>query len=315
MSGTHPVPSDAARQIVEGAYDLHVHVLPDVFERKTTDLQLAERFRELRLGGFVVKSHYTMTAERAAVVRAATGVDVLGGITLNSVVGGINPAAVEICARTGGRFVWLPTFDSVNEAGSVNNVRPTGAPPAWAALRAEFARKGLTAEPVRVIDDSGNLLPEVRTVLRIVADHRLVLCTGHLSAAEIPVVVRGAREEGVETIIITHPDFPSQNIPVEEQVRLADQGCLLERCFGTPYAGRVPWEVMFANIRAAGVGASIITSDLGQVHNPPVEDGLALMADRLLAAGFTEADVHTMTVSNPRRVAGADVTREAIYNT
>jgi len=72
---------------------------------------------------------------------------------------------------------------------------------------------------------------------------------------------------------------------------------------------------MFANIRAAGVGASIITSDLGQVHNPPVEDGLALMADRLLAAGFTEADVHTMTVSNPRRVAGADVTREAIHNT
>ena len=296
MSGTHPVPSDAARQIVEGAYDLHVHVLPDVFERKTTDLQLAERFRELRLGGFVVKSHYTMTAERAAVVRAATGVDVLGGITLNSVVGGINPAAVEICARTGGRFVWLPTFDSVNEAGSVNNVRPTGTPPAWAALRAEFARKGLAAEPVRVIDDSGDLLPEVRAVLRIVADHGLVLCTGHLSATEIPLVVRGAREEGVETIIITHPDFPSQSVPVEEQVRLADQGCLLERCFGTPYAGRVPWEVMFANIRAAGVGASIITSDLGQVHNPPVEDGLALMADRLLAAGFTETDVHTMTV-------------------
>jgi len=315
MSGTHPVPSEAARQLVEGAYDLHVHVLPDVFERKTTDLQLAERFRELRLGGFALKSHYTMTAERAAVVRAATGVDVLGGITLNSVVGGINPAAVEICARTGGRFVWLPTFDSVNEAGSVNNVRPTGTPPAWAALRAEFARRGLTAEPVRVIDDSGDLLPEVRAVLRIVADHRLVLCTGHLSAAEIPLVVRGAREEGVETIIITHPDFPSQSIPVEEQVRLADQGCLLERCFGTPYAGRVPWEVMFANIRAAGVGASIITSDLGQVHNPPVEDGLALMADRLLAAGFTEADVHTMAVSNPRRVAGADVTREAIHNT
>jgi Family of unknown function (DUF6282) len=314
MSGAHPVPSDAARRIVEGAYDLHVHVLPDVFERKITDLQLAERFRELRLGGFVVKSHYTMTAERAAVVRAATGVDVLGGITLNSVVGGINPPAVEICARSGGRFVWLPTFDSVNEARSVNNVRPTGTPPAWAALRADFARKGLTAEPVRVVDDSGDLLPEVRDMLRVVADHRLVLCTGHLSAAEISVVVRGAREEGVGTIIITHPDFPSQNIPVEEQIRLADQGCLLERCFGTPYAGRVAWEVMFANIRAAGVGASVITSDLGQVHNPPVEDGLALMADRLLAAGFTETDVHTMTVANSRRVVGADVTREAIYN-
>ena len=36
----------------------------------------------------------------------------------------------------------------------------------------------------------------------------------------------------------------------------------------------------------------------------PVEDGLALMADRFLAAGFSEDDVHTMAVANTRRVAG-----------
>jgi hypothetical protein len=35
-----------------------------------------------------------------------------------------------------------------------------------------------------------------------------------------------------------------------------------------------------------------------------VEDGLALMADRLLEAGFTEADVRTMAVENTRRLAG-----------
>jgi len=307
MDGKHPAPTARARRLVEGAYDLHVHVMPDVFERKTTDLQLARRFLQLKLGGFVLKSHYTMTAERASVVRAATGIDVTGGITLNSVVGGMNPLAVEICARSGGRFVWLPTFDSVNEAHSPNNVRSTGSPPAWAALRADLHRKGLTAEPVRVLDDAGDLLPAVRAVLRVIAEHQLVLCTGHLSAAEIAIVVRAAREAGIETIIITHPDFPSQSIPVNEQIRLAREGCLLERCFGTPLAGRVPWDVMFANIRAAGVANSVITSDLGQVHNPPVEDGLALMADRLLQAGFSEADVRRMTVANSRRVVGADM--------
>ena len=46
-------------------------------------------------------------------------------------------------------------------------------------------------------------------------------------------------------------------------------------------------------------------SDLGQVFNPPVEDGLALMADRFLEAGFSEEEVHTMAVENTRRVAGA----------
>ena len=46
-------------------------------------------------------------------------------------------------------------------------------------------------------------------------------------------------------------------------------------------------------------------SDLGQVFNPPVEDGLAIMADRFLEAGFSEEEVRTMAVENTRRLAGA----------
>ena len=48
----------------------------------------------------------------------------------------------------------------------------------------------------------------------------------------------------------------------------------------------------------------MLSSDLGQVQNPPVEDGLPLMADRLLDAGFSEADVRVMAVENTRRLAG-----------
>ena len=32
----------------------------------------------------------------------------------------------------------------------------------------------------------------------------------------------------------------------------------------------------------------MLSTDLGQVQNPPVEDGLPLMAERLLDAGFSE---------------------------
>ena len=45
----------------------------------------------------------------------------------------------------------------------------------------------------------------------------------------------------------------------------------------------------------------MLSTDLGQVFNPPVEDGLALMADRLLEAGFDEEEVRTMAVTNTRR--------------
>ena len=64
-------PSARARELVRGAYDLHVHVEPDLAKRRIDDLGLARRFAELGLAGFVLKSHYAPTAERAAVVRAA----------------------------------------------------------------------------------------------------------------------------------------------------------------------------------------------------------------------------------------------------
>ena len=50
----------------------------------------------------------------------------------------------------------------------------------------------------------------------------------------------------------------------------------------------------------------MLSTDLGQTANPPVEDGLGLMVDRLLAAGFDEEEVHTMAVVNTRRLAGVD---------
>jgi hypothetical protein len=110
-------PSGRARDLLRGAYDTHIHVRPDVVPRIVDDLTLARRFRALGMAGFVLKSHYTSTAERATVVSAAVPeVRVLGAIALNRAVGGMNPLAVEVAAREGARTVWFPTVDSVNES-------------------------------------------------------------------------------------------------------------------------------------------------------------------------------------------------------
>src|SRR6476469_9630743 len=91
--------SERARTLLRGAYDLHVHIAPDVVPRRIDDLALARRFAELGLAGFQLKSHYTSTAERASVVQAAVpDVAVLGAIALNRAVGGMNPVAIEIAA-------------------------------------------------------------------------------------------------------------------------------------------------------------------------------------------------------------------------
>jgi hypothetical protein len=303
----HPVPSDRARDLVRGGYDTHIHIAPDVVRRRVTDIQLAKRFAELGLAGFGLKSHYTSTAERARTVsEAVPEVDTIGTITLNRAVGGMNPVAVEIAAREGARIVWFPTVSSENEQHEVLAADPDGKVPVWVRFELELRRSGVEAAPVPVVDAGGALVDEARAVLEVVARHDLVLATGHLSRDEVFALVDAAAEAGVRRIVVTHPEFPSQRIGIEDQVALADRGALMERAFTTPYTGKCAWEQVFAATRAVGPERTVWSTDLGQVFNPPVEDGLAIMADRFLAAGFDEEEIRTMAVENTRFVAAAN---------
>ena len=299
-------PSDRARMLVRGAYDLHVHVAPDVPPRRTDDLALARRFAELGLAGFALKSHYTSTAERAQVVSAQEPeVEVVGTVTLNRAVGGMNALAVEIAAREGARIVWMPTVDSPAETAGRTEPKPGDKVPQWARLQHELRGLGLGVEPVEVTDEDGTLLPETRDVLRAVARHGLILATGHLDRDDTFAVVDGALEEGVAHVVVTHPEFPCQDFSVEEQVELAGRGCLIERCLTTPHSGKTTWEHVYDGVRAVGVERTLFSSDLGNPDYPAVEDGLALWADRLVEAGFEESDVNEMIVGQSRRLAGA----------
>lgn len=300
-----PIPSARARELLRGAYDTHVHIAADVVERKIDDLGLARRMRDLDMAGFCMKSHYTSTAERASTVRAAVPeVDALGSIVLNRAVGGMNPLAVEVAAREGARIVWLPTVDSVNESHERDNAGSGGRIPVWVKLQLELRAQGIEIPPVPVLDDAGAPLPETREVLDVIARHQMVLATGHLSGPEIFAMVDAAVAAGIETVVVTHPEFPSQDLGVAEQRELAARGALLERCFTTPHTGKVSWERWLEAIRATGPEHSVLSTDLGQMFNPAVEDGMGFMVDRLLEAGFEEEEIKTMAVTNTRRVAG-----------
>jgi hypothetical protein len=304
---TDPEPSARARGLVRDGFDPHVHVAPDFAQRRITDLELARRCAEVGLAGFGLKSHYTATAERAAVVSAAapSGVRALGTIVLNWAIGGLNAVAVEVAARQGARIVWLPTVSAPGEWAEVEHADPNGKVPVWVgfelALRASGARPGV----VPVLDDAGRPLRQLLEVLEVVAAHDLVLATGHLSRDEIFAVVDAAVAARVATIVVTHPEFPSQSISLEDQLVLAAKGALMERAFTTPFTGKCSWQQVFSASRAVGAERTVWGSDLGQVFNPPVEDGLALMADAFLGAGFSEEEIRLMAVVNTRRLAGA----------
>ena len=299
--------SGRARVLVRGAFDLHVHVGPDVPPRRIDDVTLARRFAELGLAGFALKSHYTSTAERAQVVTGVIeGVEVIGTLSLNQAVGGMNPLAVEIAAREGARIVWMPTVDSPAETAGRTKPKPGDKVPQWASLQHELRELGLGIEAVEVTGEDGQFLPETRQVLGAIARHGLILATGHLARDDTFAVVDAAVEEGVEHIVVTHPEFTCQNFSIEDQVALAERGCLLERCLSTPFSGKTTWEHVVEGVRAVGVERSLFSSDLGNPDYPAVEDGLALWADRLLGAGFDEDEVRELIVGQSRRLAGAE---------
>jgi hypothetical protein len=307
-----PIPTERARELVRGGFDTHIHIAPDVIPRRVDGVTLAGLFAERGLAGFLMKSHYTSTAERAQVVDAVApdGVRALGAITLNNAVGGLNPLAVEIAGREGARTVWLPTVDAANE--TAGRVDPRSDPthpklPAWAQLQQDLRARGMDQPPVEVVDAAGKVLHDLHLVLEVIAGHGMQLATGHLSRNEIFAVVDAAVEHGIRDIVVTHPDFPSQSLGIEDQVELTRKGALLERCFVTFHTGKAPWERMLEGIRTTGVEHNVLSTDLGQRNNPPVEDGLPLMADRMLEAGFSEDDVRMVAVTNTRRVAGVEV--------
>ena len=82
-------PSERARDLVRGAYDLHVHPGPDMMPRAITDIELARRCQQWDQAGFVIKSHYVSTAERAAVVRLVSEAEAIEILETRAVLEGL----------------------------------------------------------------------------------------------------------------------------------------------------------------------------------------------------------------------------------
>ena len=191
--------SDAAWKCLQGAYDLQVHVAPDVIERRIDDLDLAKEFLGRGLKGFVLKSHYFPTAERAKVVtKAVPGIAAYGAITLNHSVGGLNPVALELAGRSGCKIVWFPTVDAKNEtAGRLDG--PNVKLPFWAKIQRELAATGISPPPLTVLDANGKISEATRRCIELIARHNMILATGHLGRVEIFELVKTAREMGTQT--------------------------------------------------------------------------------------------------------------------
>ena len=273
---------------IRGLIDFHTHSAPDVFGRAVDDDELAALAAARQMEAVVFKSHVALTADRAWLVRKhVPGVKVYGGITLNGAVGGINPQAVEWMWRMQGghgRVVWFPTFDADN------HVRRAGTAPSG----------------IRVVHESGAVLPEVRDVLRVCARERLVVQTGHSSAEQALAIIAAAREEGCERIVVTHAQFDVVGMTEAQMKQAASMGAKMELCALMMLVGpdahldwmrhstRIPLADTAARVCAVGAEHFVLGTDLGQTGNPTPADGLQMFVTGLIAEGISREQIQTM---------------------
>jgi len=267
-------------QSLSGVVDIHAHSDPDSTARSIDAIDLAKLAKARGMRGLVLKNHYESTAALAYIVRKEVpGIEIFGGIDLNLTVGGINPAAVErmtMMKGGWGRVVWMPTFDAENQVRDSKENRP-------------FVS----------VAKNGELLPDVKKVIAIVKQHNLMLETGHSSPAEGLMIVREARKQGVEHIVVTHATRPPVRMSVAQMQEAAKLGAMIEFVFD-----RANMAANAKAIREVGPANCILSSDLGQPNNPLHPDGLMEFFAALKKEGFTEAQINLMAKTNPAKALG-----------
>lgn len=301
LIGTDPV--------LHGAVDLHVHGYPDVglgWQMRIDDLTMVRLARAAGLGGIVLKSHFWPTMDRALVLNQRLGVDdfeVYGSITLNHLVGGVSPMAVEAAALHGARVVFMPTWGSRNDHGHGGVVRrgvidrtlPTFGP-------------RLEEGAITVIDGNGKLRPEARDVLTVAKERSLVLSTGHVSVQESLALATAAADLGHDRLIFGHPFSRSVRADLSVMREMTDLGAMVEMTHTHTVMADPPARIVDIHGAIAELGPDhvVLTTDVFFPWQPPQAESFRMFIGQLRDQGWSDDDLRTMVVRNPRRLLGQD---------
>lgn len=294
LAGIHFTQADVD-ELLEGSIDIHAHGGSEPFERLMLEDEILKDAAKAKMRALVFKTWYTPSASRNALLQKfidqwaeeneMTAPQVFGGITLSFAQGGLNASAVERCLKFPNyKYVWLPMVDSYHHRKLVYN--------------------DTTGSGLRLLDGDGKVLPELIDIFKIVAEHNLVLASGHYPYAETSKVFEAAKKYGVKKLEVVHPAHIHSKTTIAQMKEYASEGVKLmlsglgTLCFplhesGPIYAARMIQEV--------GADHFVYGSDFGQIHNPPHIVGDRWMIQMLLAYGVSKQDIEKIFKTNPAK--------------
>ncbi len=292
-------------KVMRGAYDLHVHAAPDVIGRAQNLAELSKSAIQAGMEGIGIKDHTTSTVGRCFVLNQMHkgSLRFFSTLALNPPVGGLNPSAAEAALRAGADMIFFPTY------GAKNHITRWGlgkAPTPFPVPDYDF-------EGITIIDKSQKLLRECEVILKMLVTFDAVLATGHISPEESLELLNMAVRHGVRRMVVTHASESVVAMTVEQQRGAVKMGALIEHSFFAvteSCPNPVPLEMIYEQIREIGVDHVILSSDFGQISNPPPIEGFASYLEKIGELGFSYEELGIMTHDNPQRLVSG---RETLH--
>lgn len=284
-------------ELLQDAIDCHIHAYPDFVPRSQDMIQVAIDASKAKMRALAFKDHWNISCNAAYMAQRHVDylvergelphrVEIYGGV---GTCHGMNPEAVRIALQYPNcKMIWFPTFTSYGFWRSAGHPEKKG---------------------VRLVGDSGDVLPEVVEIMAMAAEKRVGIGFGHTDFAELLPLAKKAKELGVRATL-DHPLLELNKLLLEEMKAVADLGVYV----GTYCQPMIPslyqpvadpMETIQA-MKLIGPSRCIIGSDFGQVLHMDTIDGMRVFLRALLAFGIKADDVRTMIKRNPARLMWLD---------
>lgn len=277
---------DRVWKLLDGAIDTHIHSGPDAYNTRLYDeLELAIQACQVGMKAVVFKCHSLPSARSVYIVQKVVNqwaeehnkkkIDIFGGVVLNYSVGGLNPEAVSVSYRVGGKVVWLPNLD------------------------ASFHHKVMgTPGGIDVLDENDDVVPPLREIFAMIAERDMVLSLCHQSTKERFILIDEARKAGINRIEICHPNQVTTRMTVDQMKIAADKGAYLSFLCTSFRSLQWSWDEFMQATNIVGCDHIIAGTDCGHFAAPSPVESMRLFITGMLTRDIPEKDIEKMVKIN-----------------
>jgi len=204
---------------------------------------------------------------------------------------GISRKLVEENLDEGCAAIWMPVVTHAYSVYMQSHVQPM----TWE----EALSKGYY-----LLDQHGQLLPEVRDILHLVADRNVPLSMGHCQQAERVAIAEEVEKIGFKKCFIDHPFSDYIGATMDQMKQFAASGIYLNFIWDelSPTLGIDPME-MFQAVKEIGADHVLFSSDAqGGVLYPEHLECIRLMRAYAEAFGLTRDEIYQASTVNPAKL-------------